>query len=217
MPGGACQDAERDAEPATAIGERERGPHAVAVIAFARLAHAVGIRRTCRDSIERPPTYPCDLVRITSALDELPPDRGPPGPDRACREATGYRIHVKPLRYRERPHLSAWTDFSEHSITLQVPEPFFPFGEVVPYGAKRRPGPHDPLHLADRGRHVPHAARGAPVPVLPRVDALVPARAARPEVRGRDHVRSVRAAELPAARGDDGGRARRRSAATTGS
>ena len=85
------------------------------------------------------PTYPGDLVRITSVLDELPPDRvrrvlaGLP-------EAAGYRIHVKPLRYRERPHLSAWTDFSEHSITLQVPEPFFPFGEVVPYGAKRRPG-----------------------------------------------------------------------------
>ena len=85
------------------------------------------------------PTYPCDLVRITSALDELPPDRvrrilaGLP-------EAAGYRIHVKPLRYRERPHLSAWTDFSEHLITLQVPEPFFPFGEVVPYAARRRPG-----------------------------------------------------------------------------
>ena len=85
------------------------------------------------------PTYPCDLVRITSALDDLPPDRvrrvlaGLP-------EATGYGVHVKSLRYRERPHLSAWTDFSEHSITLQVPEPFFPFGEVVPYGAKRRPG-----------------------------------------------------------------------------
>ena len=49
-------------------------------------------------------------------------------------------MHVKPLRYRERPHLSAWTDFGERTITLQVPEPFFPFGEVVPYAARRRPG-----------------------------------------------------------------------------
>lgn len=54
--------------------------------------------------------------------------------------AEGYAIRVKPLRYRERPHLSAWTDFSERSITLQVPEPFYPFGEVVPYAARRRPG-----------------------------------------------------------------------------
>jgi hypothetical protein len=79
------------------------------------------------------------MVRITSALDDLPAERvrrilaGLPPAD-------GYRVIVKPLRYRERPHLSAWTDFAEKTITLQVPEPFFPFGEVVPYGAKRRPG-----------------------------------------------------------------------------
>jgi hypothetical protein len=54
--------------------------------------------------------------------------------------AQGYAIIVKPLRYRQKPHLSAWTDFDERSITLQVPEPFFPFGEVVPYAARRRPG-----------------------------------------------------------------------------
>jgi hypothetical protein len=52
--------------------------------------------------------------------------------------AHGYSLIVKPLRYRERAHLSAWTDFEERSITLQIPEPFFPFGEVVPYAAKRR-------------------------------------------------------------------------------
>ena len=79
-------------------------------------------------------------MRITSSLDDLPAERlrrilaGLP-------EARGYAIHVKPLRYRDRPHLSAWTDFAARTITLQVPEPFFPFGEVVPYGAKRRPGP----------------------------------------------------------------------------
>jgi hypothetical protein len=47
---------------------------------------------------------------------------------------------VVPLRYRERPHLSAWTDFEDRTITLQVPEPFYAFGEVIPYGARRRPG-----------------------------------------------------------------------------
>ena len=64
--------------------------------------------------------------RVKHALKGLPP-------------ADGYALHVKPLRYRQRPHLSAWTDFEDCSITLQVPEPFFPFGEIVPYAAKRRP------------------------------------------------------------------------------
>ena len=54
--------------------------------------------------------------------------------------ATGYRVVVKPLRYRQRPHLSAWTAFEDREIVLQVPEPFFPFGEVVPHAARRRPG-----------------------------------------------------------------------------
>lgn len=52
-------------------------------------------------------------------------------------EATGYSIVVKPLRYRSRPHLSAFTEFEDRRITIQVPEPFFPFGEIVAYGAKR--------------------------------------------------------------------------------
>ena len=55
-------------------------------------------------------------------------------------DARGYQVHVTSLRYRERPHLSAWTEFDEQRITLQVPQPFFPFGEVVPYAAQRRPG-----------------------------------------------------------------------------
>ena len=78
-------------------------------------------------------------MTVTSAIPELPPaeivrllDGLPP--------ADGYDLHVKYLRYREKPHLSAWTDFTDRSITLQVPEPFLPFGEVVPYGAMRRPG-----------------------------------------------------------------------------
>ena len=54
--------------------------------------------------------------------------------------ARGFEIVVKPLRYREKPHLAGLTDFDARTITLQVPEPFFPFGEVVAFGAKRRPG-----------------------------------------------------------------------------
>ncbi len=54
--------------------------------------------------------------------------------------ADGYQLLVKPLRYREKPHLAALTEFDERRITVQIPEPFFPFGEVIPYAAKRRPG-----------------------------------------------------------------------------
>jgi hypothetical protein len=76
---------------------------------------------------------------LTSDLPDLPPETvmthlaGLP-------LAPGYSLHITPLRYRDRPHLSAWTDFDDRSITLQVPEPFYPFGEVIPYAAKRRPG-----------------------------------------------------------------------------
>ena len=55
-------------------------------------------------------------------------------------EAPGFQVLVRPLRYRERPHLAARTEFEARAIVLQVPEPFFPFGEVIPYAAKRRPG-----------------------------------------------------------------------------
>ena len=55
-------------------------------------------------------------------------------------DARGYRVLVKPLRYRTRAHLSAWTDFDGREIVLQVPEPFEPFGEIVPFAARRRPG-----------------------------------------------------------------------------
>jgi hypothetical protein len=59
---------------------------------------------------------------------------------RGLPDAPGYRILAKPLRYRSRPHLAAWTDFAAREIVLQVPEPFLPFGEIVHYGAKRRAG-----------------------------------------------------------------------------
>jgi hypothetical protein len=78
-------------------------------------------------------------VRITSRIDGLSSARvrtmlgGLPS-------ATGFEVLVKPLRYRHRPHLAALTDFERTTIVLQLPEPFYPFGEVVPYAAKRRPG-----------------------------------------------------------------------------
>jgi hypothetical protein len=55
-------------------------------------------------------------------------------------EAEGYEIVVRPLRYRTRPHLAAYTEFDDRRITIQIPEPFLPFGEIVQYGAKRIAG-----------------------------------------------------------------------------
>ncbi len=78
-------------------------------------------------------------MRITSEVPELAPD----AVARALHGlpvAHGYDLLVKPLRYRQKPHLAALTEFEERRITIQIPEPFLPFGEVVPYGAKRRPG-----------------------------------------------------------------------------
>jgi hypothetical protein len=76
---------------------------------------------------------------LTSELSDLPADRVR-GHLRGLPEAVGYAVRVAPLRYRDRPHLSAWTDFDQRAITLQVPQPFYPFGEVIPYAATRRPG-----------------------------------------------------------------------------
>jgi hypothetical protein len=76
-------------------------------------------------------------MHVSSSIPELPADvaatmlSGLPEPG-------DYAVHVKYLRYRDRPHLAAWTDFEARSITLQLPDPFYPFGEIVPYGAKRR-------------------------------------------------------------------------------
>ncbi len=78
-------------------------------------------------------------MRVRSAIDGLTT----PQLRRALEgfpEAQGYAIEVRPLRYRDRPHLAAWTDFDERQIVLQVPDPFFAFGEVIPYAAKRRAG-----------------------------------------------------------------------------
>ena len=51
--------------------------------------------------------------------------------------ARGYKVVVKPLYYRKRPHVQAFCEFDEKRITIQVPIPFEPFSEVVPYRAKR--------------------------------------------------------------------------------
>src|SRR4029450_13171965 len=78
-------------------------------------------------------------MRVRSEVAAIPRDRvqamlnGLPA-------APGYRIVVKPLRYREKPHLSAWTDVDHPEIVRQVPHPCFAFGEIVPSAAKRRPG-----------------------------------------------------------------------------
>jgi hypothetical protein len=55
--------------------------------------------------------------------------------------ADGYAIHARPLRYEDRPYLSAWTLFDSRRIILEIPDPFLPFGEVVAYGARRRTDP----------------------------------------------------------------------------
>jgi hypothetical protein len=78
-------------------------------------------------------------VNIVSHLPDLPEDRvrsmlaGLPPSD-------GYPVHVKALRWRTRPHLAAYTSFDDREIVLQVPRPFLPFGEIVPYAARRLPG-----------------------------------------------------------------------------
>lgn len=51
--------------------------------------------------------------------------------------ARGYEVVVKPLHWRKRPHVAALCEFDRHRITVQVPKPFYPFTEDVPYRAKR--------------------------------------------------------------------------------
>jgi hypothetical protein len=54
--------------------------------------------------------------------------------------AHGYDLLVKPLRYRTGPHLQALCDYANKTITVQVPEPFKPFRDRVPYRAQRLKG-----------------------------------------------------------------------------
>jgi hypothetical protein len=51
-----------------------------------------------------------------------------------------YRVVVKPLRYRTRPHLSGLCEFDIGRIIVRVPVPFRPFDELVYVRARRKPG-----------------------------------------------------------------------------
>src|SRR4030081_3159766 len=53
--------------------------------------------------------------------------------------ATGYTTTLKPLRYRTRPHLQAFTYWDHPEIVIQVPEPFYPFKELVDLGSLGMP------------------------------------------------------------------------------
>jgi hypothetical protein len=75
-------------------------------------------------------------MTIRSTLDAFPPPRLRTLLADLPR-AKGYRLVVKPLRYRTRPHLQALCDYDTHTITVQVPEPFHRFTERVPYRARR--------------------------------------------------------------------------------
>lgn len=74
-------------------------------------------------------------MTIHSTLPGFPPERleamlaGLP-------RANGYRVDVKPLRWRTSPHLQALCDWENKVITVQVPEPFRPFRDRVPYKAQ---------------------------------------------------------------------------------
>ena len=61
---------------------------------------------------------------------------------RGLPSATGYRVSVKPLRYRTRPHLVAFTFWDSPEMLLQVPEPWEPFSEIVDLGARGTPLVH---------------------------------------------------------------------------
>jgi hypothetical protein len=66
-------------------------------------------------------------VRVRSVLSDLP-------------QARGYRLQVKPLRYRTGPHLAALCDYDNRTITVQVPKPFRAFRQRIAYKAKRITG-----------------------------------------------------------------------------
>lgn len=52
-----------------------------------------------------------------------------------------YDVLITPLRYRNKPSLSALCEFDVRRIILRIPEPFRPFDELVYHSARRRPGP----------------------------------------------------------------------------
>lgn len=51
-----------------------------------------------------------------------------------------YRVVIKPLRYRTRPHLAGLCEFDVGRIIVSVPLPFRPFDELVYVSARRKRG-----------------------------------------------------------------------------
>jgi hypothetical protein len=51
-----------------------------------------------------------------------------------------YRVVIKPLHSRRRPHLSGLCEFDLGRIIVRVPEPFRAFDELVYINARRKPG-----------------------------------------------------------------------------
>ncbi len=84
------------------------------------------------------PGRPLGPMAVRSSLPTHPPARvreilrGLPA-------ATGYTVRVKPLRYRTRPRLQAFTYWDHPEILIQVPEPFRPFRESVDLGSQGTP------------------------------------------------------------------------------
>src|SRR6184192_2301697 len=100
-------------------------PHAVrrAVAAIERRAsraHTLGL-------LVRSDVHGINAADVRRALTGLPS----PG---------DYRVVIKPLRFRTRPHLSGLCEFDLGRIIVRVPEPFRPFDELVYVSARRKPG-----------------------------------------------------------------------------
>ena len=95
-------------------------------------------RRMAVRSVNEGPGRPLGPMAVRSALDSHTPAeiraalRGLP-------TATGYTVTVKPLRYRSRPHLVAFTFWDTAEVLIQVPEPFRPFRELVDLGSRTYP------------------------------------------------------------------------------
>jgi|ERR671922_258101 hypothetical protein len=113
--------------PQTALRPRSRIPVAGDLRrAVAELDQGNGSGRTGRFSI-RSDVRGMKVADVRRALSGLPS----PG---------DYRLVVKTLRYRTRPHLSGLCEFDIGRIIVRVPEPFRPFDELVYVRARRKPG-----------------------------------------------------------------------------
>lgn len=112
--------------PALALAEEAHFDAGAARRAVAAMERAAGRAPAARLSI-RSDVHGFKAAGVRRALSGLPA----PG---------DYRVVVKPLRYRTRPHLAGLCEFDVGRIILRVPEPFRPFDELVYYSARRKPG-----------------------------------------------------------------------------